>query len=479
MKKVQNTLGITAILIAAVFLIGCASSLAPIKTTRATLGYTTAVHKELISLPPPEEKVVTAVYKFRDQTGQYKTSAVGMTWSTAVTQGATSMMLKALDDSGWFITLEREGLSNLLNERKIIRSTREAYRGSDGQVLPPLPPLLYGGVILEGGIISYETNMLTGGFGAKYFGLGGSTQFRRDQVTIYLRAVSTQNGKILKTVYTTKSILSRMVDVGLYRYVRVKRLLEVETGLSTNEPPQMCVLEAIEKAVYSLIIEGIVDQLWSLKNPEDIKSPLIQSYLAERGEAEEFVQFDEEGEVISREDLYNAAHVVRRRFGFGFNAAAQLYAGDYPYPEVRPSGDLLIRYGITHRFSLVLNGGAGQLADRDNFETTVAHAELKGLLTLFPRKRWTPYLFLGGSAFNFWVKDKEGTKIKRESEYWGWEPAFVSGIGIEYFINEHIGLNATWNHYFTFTDQLDGILHGKIDDSFWGGRIGLIYYLGS
>ena len=38
---------------------------------------------------------------------------------TAVTQGASSMILKALEESKWFIPLEREGLSNLLNERKI------------------------------------------------------------------------------------------------------------------------------------------------------------------------------------------------------------------------------------------------------------------------------------------------------------------------------------------------------------------------
>ncbi len=256
------------------------------KLSQATLTSTTAVHKNLVSLPPPERKIVAAVYQFSDQTGQYKYRANVTTYSRAVTQGATSMLIKALEDSGWFEVIEREGLARLLKERDIINTTRKNYEDSQGQSLPPLPPLLYAGIILEGGIISYETNLLTGGFGAKYFGLGGDVQYRKDQVTIYLRAVSTKNGKILKSVSTTKTILSKEVHLGIFRFVTLKKLLEAETGLTTNEPPQMCVLEAIEKAVLSLIIEGVRDEIWALKNPEDIKSPVIQRYLEERKEAE-------------------------------------------------------------------------------------------------------------------------------------------------------------------------------------------------
>ena len=252
------------------------------KSSQTSLAYITAVHKDLVSLPLPKEKVVAAVYQFSDQTGQYKYSPQVTTYSRAVTQGATSMLIKALEDSGWFIPIERERLAHLLKERDIIDTTRKSYKSSQGQSLPPLPPLLYAGTILEGGIISYDTNVLTGGFGAKYFGLGGDIEYRKDQVTIYLRAVSTQSGKILKSVSTTKTILSKEVHLGIFRFVRLKELLEAETGLTTNEPPQMCVLEAIEKAVVNLIVEGIADGIWSLKNPEDIKSPIIQKYLEER-----------------------------------------------------------------------------------------------------------------------------------------------------------------------------------------------------
>lgn len=299
MKRVLNTVMLTAF----VFLSSCGSELAYKYTERATIGYTTAIHNDLISLPPPKEKVVVAVYKFRDQTGQYKTSAQATTFSTAVTQGATSMLNKALEDSGWFIPIEREGLPNLLNERQIIRSTRTQYASEGGNQLPPLPPLLYAGVLLEGGIIGYDTNLITGGLGVQYFGVGGSGKLRKDQVTIYLRLVSTKNGQVLKSVSTTKSVLSREVDFGIYRFIRIKRLLEAETGLSTNEPPSMCVLESVEKAVYDLIVEGVQDGIWELKNPEDINSPAIQKYLKEKQQTEKIVTFNKKGRLVEVKDV--------------------------------------------------------------------------------------------------------------------------------------------------------------------------------
>jgi curli production assembly/transport component CsgG len=302
MKRMFSTIITTLMLYPFVFVSGCGDINPSINTTRATIGYTTAIHDDLISLPPPNEKIVIAVYKFRDQTGQYKTSAQVTTFSTAVTQGATSMLNKVLEDSGWFVPIEREGLANLLNERKIIRSTRMQYEAEGDQKLTALPPLLYAGVLLEGGIIGYDTNLITGGFGAKYFGAGGYGELRKDKVTIYLRLTSVKNGAVLKSVSTTKSILSREVDFGIYRFVSIKRLLEVETGLSTNEPPSICVLEAIEKAVYDLIIEGILDGIWELKNPEDINSAAIQNYLKEREKAGEIATFNNEGNLVEIKD---------------------------------------------------------------------------------------------------------------------------------------------------------------------------------
>jgi curli production assembly/transport component CsgG len=211
MKTIYHIITIT---LTAALLSGCVNYFEPLKTEPPTLGTVTETGKDLKQLPRPKEKIVAAVYKFRDQTGQYKPTQTGASYSTAVTQGATSILLRALEESGWFVPIEREGLSNLLNERKIIRSSKETYEGKPSEdEAAVLPPLLFAGVILEGGIISYDSNIITGGSGLKYFGAGASGQYRQDRVTIYLRAISTSNGQILKTVYTSKTILSQLIDL--------------------------------------------------------------------------------------------------------------------------------------------------------------------------------------------------------------------------------------------------------------------------
>ena len=277
----------------------------------ATQGYVTAIHDDLVALPAPKDQIAVAVYKFRDQTGQYKTSSQATTFSTAVTQGATSMLIQALKESGWFLVIEREALTNLLNERKIIRSARAEYASQPGvqapvlPALPPMPPMLYAGVLLEGGIIGYDTNLVVGAPDCGTSASGARARFARTRSPCICGSFPCKTAGC-SNPFRRASPSCREVDFGIYRFVRVKRLLEVETGLSTNEPPTMAVLEAIEKAVYDLIIQGILDGVWQLKNPDDMKCPAIQNYLAERQQREK-ATFDKHGNLVKVETDANPA----------------------------------------------------------------------------------------------------------------------------------------------------------------------------
>lgn len=261
---------------------GCSPKMATLMSKPAELTQQTASKRELLSLPSPKGQIKVAVYSFRDQTGQYKPLPNVSSFSTAVTQGTTTLLIQALKDSKWFIPLEREGLQNLLTERKIIRATLEK-NGLDAK--QQLPPLDVANLILEGGIVGYDTNLVTGGLGAKYFGLGGSTKYRMDQITVNLRAVDPRSGQVLKTVSTSKTVLSREISAGIFRFVEFKRLLEVEMGVTTNEPIQLVVQGAIEKAVTALIIEGLADSLWELKYASDFGLPLFRAYFDEKNAA--------------------------------------------------------------------------------------------------------------------------------------------------------------------------------------------------
>ncbi|MBS4098902.1 MAG: curli production assembly/transport protein CsgG [Sulfuricella sp.] len=255
-------------------LTGCAGSLkipAELEDSPASLTPTTRSHENLIGLPRPKGKIVAAVYSFRDQSGQYK-PAPDSSFSTSVTQGASSLLVKALLDSQWFIPVERENLQNLLTERRIVRA-------GDAKDVNSLPQLMSASVLLEGGIVAYESNVRTGGDGAKYLGVGATTQYRVDQVTVNLRTVDIRTGRILNSVSTTKTIFSFQLDMNVFRYVKVDSILELESGFARNEPAQLCVMDAIESAVTYLVVQGVRDKVWGLDNPDEVNAPLFRQFL--------------------------------------------------------------------------------------------------------------------------------------------------------------------------------------------------------
>lgn len=220
---------------------------------------------------PSEGQITVAVYAFRDMTGQRKASQLIASLSSAVTQGADSYLVKSLQEVGngkWFKVLERGGLDNLIKERQLIRQMRELYQGKDAQ---PLPPMLFAGMIIEGGIIGYDSNTMSGGSGARVLGIGATTEYRQDEVTISLRAVSVATGEVLVAVNTTKTVLSFQDKAGILKFYDAgTRSLELETGSATNESMNKAVQMAIHAAVIEMINQGVSKGHWGFK-PENKK----------------------------------------------------------------------------------------------------------------------------------------------------------------------------------------------------------------
>ncbi len=248
------TLGLTTL--AALGLSGCMSiaqdgrNSLPTTTSLAYFPKKTQTQNLLNQLPAPQRPVAIAVYGFTDQTGQFKPSDTGQTLSRAVTQGASSMLVKALQDAGnrgWFTVVERERLDNLLRERQIIGEMRKRYLGEQEVDPAALPALLFAGVLLEGGIVGYDTNTLTGGAGAAFLGIGARTEYRQDTVTVYLRAVSVRTGEVLANVTASKTIASQALGASAFKFVAFRELLEAEAGITSNEPDQIALQQAIEK----------------------------------------------------------------------------------------------------------------------------------------------------------------------------------------------------------------------------------------
>jgi curli production assembly/transport component CsgG len=430
----------------------------PMQSRRAILGPESPAKKILLELPKPQEKIVTAVYKFRDQTGQYKASETGANWSTAVTQGATTILIRALEESGWFIPIERENMANLLNERKIIRTSRAQYEGKDQNSESLLPPLLFAGVILEGGIISYESNLLTGGAGIRYFGADLSGQYREDRVSIYIRAVSTANGKVLKTVYTTKSILSQEVSVGLFRYVKSKRLLEAETGFTYNEPSEICVTEAIEKAVESLIIEGVKDKLWALKDPKDTTSVSFTNYMDEK-------RVNYEADPLGRKmDQNNRGKII-----LGATAGSNSYSGDFSEGEVRPKSSLMFGVALNRHLSFDTQAGYRGLMARKKVDDYAYFGDLSLRYVFLPYEKFTPFITLGGGV----DYHAQGVGLSGKQ----YLPKLNGAFGLEYMVSNSFGLSVSSGLDYYLNDQFDGTKAGRYNDLGWGISMGVKLYL--
>ena len=231
-------------------------------------------YKDLTTINSPEgEPIIIAVYDFADMTGQKKPSDSVASMSTAVTQGSYQLLIKALQDAGngeWFRVVERTSLPSLLQERKLIRSTRQQVNGEGAE---PLPPLLFAGAYITGGIVGYDSNTKTGGIGARVLGIQTHKQWRQDVITIILRLVNVQTGEVVISTTIEKTILSAETGGDVFKYFDADTLLvEIEAGVSRNEPVTYAVRKAIEAGVVDLINEGAEKGLWEF-DIQEVKLP--------------------------------------------------------------------------------------------------------------------------------------------------------------------------------------------------------------
>jgi curli production assembly/transport component CsgG len=255
---------ISIVVLCSLLVAGCAIS-TPLQDNPSVI-----ITERTVVPPPKDGAVIVAIYGFGDKTGQRKDSGNVAKLSSAVTQGAETILIESLKEAGdrkWFRVVERVGLDNLIKERQLIRSSRE-----DAKDESALRPLLYAGVIIEGGIVSYDTSITSGGAGARWLGIGVNTTYSQDLVTVSLRLVSVQTGEILLSVTTQKTILG--VDIGqdTFKFLDMgTKLLETEVGHAENEATVYAVKKAIDAAVLELILKGERLNYWKFKETEKVE----------------------------------------------------------------------------------------------------------------------------------------------------------------------------------------------------------------
>ena len=234
------------------------------------------MQREFDSIPAPDGKRLSvAVYSFADKTGQRKPVSGIASLSTAVTQGAEVFLIKALQDVGngqWFEVVERINIDALTKERTIIRQMREAYEGVNAK---PLMPMQFAGIIMEGGVVGYDSGSESGGAAHRFLGIGSQTQYSKDTVTISLRAISVNTGRVLAAVHVTKIVYSTADSFAVLKFLdNGVQAFEVEAGLTVNEPGTLAIKATIEAAVVELIKEGERKGIWDYKKPDAVQIPV-------------------------------------------------------------------------------------------------------------------------------------------------------------------------------------------------------------
>ena len=264
------------IFLLSLMLVGCASNKAKFDIRTQTVAY-----KDLSNIQSPQgEPIIIAVYDFLDMTGQKKPGGNFASMSSAVTQGSYQLLIKALQDAGdgkWFRVVERSSLASLLQERKLIRTTRQLASGENAE---PLPALLFAGAYITGGIVGYDSDIKSGGIGARVLGIQANKQYREDIVTIILRLVNVQTGEVVITTTVEKTIVSTSTGSDVFKYFDADTMLvEIEAGYAKNEPVTFAVRKAIEKGVVDLIHLGAQKELWKFSVDEVVEVPQIKDYV--------------------------------------------------------------------------------------------------------------------------------------------------------------------------------------------------------
>ncbi len=264
---------------------GCAANMKDRYTEgRPIPNVTTTTKSELTALPKPAQKIPVSVWQIPDETGQFRRSAGGGTeLSHAVTQGAHHMLIKALNDSGWFTVVERQGWPQLIQEIRIKEELRK--RGAP-HVKEDFMDLVVPVYMINGAITEFDDHPVSFGWG---FGLrGGSTSPRStiSSVAVDLRLTDVETGEVVDAVSISKRIISYQTDFGIFRFIKFNWLLELEFGWTINEPTDLAVREAIEKAVIHLIVKGVREGLLGFAPAKEEDKKFFSEYRLDTDEIE-------------------------------------------------------------------------------------------------------------------------------------------------------------------------------------------------
>ncbi|MFN2363441.1 MAG: CsgG/HfaB family protein [Halarsenatibacteraceae bacterium] len=201
----------------------------------------------LASLPEREDKPVVAVYNIADRTGQVREMG-----ASVVTQGATDMMITALERSRQFRVVSRTGFNDFMNEQNLQSNDRFAF--GEG---PDIGEMTGTDYIVEGAITEYQVDRNTGGTGLSIGGLGGSTEYARATTAIDIRLVDTTTAEVVWSDSLKGEITGKKVGLQAFSFMG-DNIVEFETGQGKQEVINLVIRTFLEEAVFKMAESGVI-----------------------------------------------------------------------------------------------------------------------------------------------------------------------------------------------------------------------------
>ncbi len=189
-----------------------------------------------------EEKPALAVYSITDNTGQMKDMG-----SSVVTQGATDMLITALQRSRQFQVLDRAGFNDFMNEQNL--QTENRLSAGEGPMVGEMTGADY---IIDGSITEYQVDKKTGGIGLSIGGLGGSKEYALATTAIDLRLVETTSGEVVWAESFKGEIEGERVGVETFSFMG-DNIVEFETGRGEQEVINLVIRTLLEEAVFEIV----------------------------------------------------------------------------------------------------------------------------------------------------------------------------------------------------------------------------------
>ena len=257
--------------------------------------------------------------------------------------------------------------------------------------------------------------------------------------------------------HVSKTILSQALDANFFRFVKFQRLLEAESGITKNEPVQLAVQDAIEKAVYDLIMEGIQDGYWSSKDGKEQDEQLVATYLAEK-EAEESMELYER-------ELFESTH----KNSVSFTGGISLINADYSVKEPGEFTRIAYERRFTANFAVEGSASFFRLNSGEQFNSNFGSLDANIKYYMLPSDDFGPYLYGGGGVFRE-IGISGGVGFRSDNFL-----KLQYGAGLEYRPSTKWSIRLSGEHNMSFSDEVEGLSNGRRNDHYLTFGVGLNY----